>query len=110
VTSSVKSARRVLGVLELLGSNPEPMALHEIASALELPRSSAHGLIGTLLDTGYVIQHRDKRYGLSMKWLALMSSTLASAVRINATNLREMASPVILRLATRSTTRSRTWV
>jgi DNA-binding IclR family transcriptional regulator len=88
----------VLGVLELLGSNPEPMALHEIASALELPRSSAHGLIGTLLDTGYVIQHRDKRYALSMKWLALMSSTLASAVRINATNLKEMASPVILRL------------
>jgi DNA-binding IclR family transcriptional regulator len=52
VTSSVKSARRVLGVLELLGSNPEPMALHEIASALELPRSSARSLMGTLLDSG----------------------------------------------------------
>jgi IclR family acetate operon transcriptional repressor len=98
--SGVKSARRVLGVLEFLSSNVEPMALHEIAGALELPRSSAHGLMGTLLDTGFVVQHRDKRYGLSMKWLALMSSTLASAVRINTTNLKEMASPVMVRLAT----------
>lgn len=97
--SGVKSARRVLGVLEFLSSNPEPKALHEIAGALEIPRSSAHGLMGTLLDTGFVSQHRDKRYGLSMKWLALMSSTLASAGRLHSTNLKEMASPVMLRLS-----------
>jgi IclR family acetate operon transcriptional repressor len=97
--SGVKSARRVLGVLELLSSRSEPMALHEIAGALQLPRSSAHGLMGTLVDTGFVSQHRDKRYGLSMKWLSLMSRTLASAERLNSTNLKEMASPVMLRLS-----------
>jgi DNA-binding IclR family transcriptional regulator len=95
----VKSAKRVLDVLELLASKPRSMALHEIAAAVGMPQSSAHRLMSTLLDAGFVHQ-KDKRYELSTKWFGLMSATLASAGSLGSGNLRQVAYPVMLELAT----------
>ena len=94
----VKSAKRVLDVLELLASEPRAMALHEISAAVGMPPSSAHRLMSTLVDAGFVDQN-DKRYELSMKWFALMSATLASAGTSGSSNLRQVAYPVMLELA-----------
>ena len=45
---SVKSAARVLDILELLFRCEEPMALKDLVSILALPKSSAHALLRTL--------------------------------------------------------------
>src|SRR5689334_10833283 len=94
----VKSARRVLDVLEPLASEPRPMALHEISAVVAMPASSAHRIMSTLVDAGFVDQN-DKRYTLSMKWFALMSAALASVGSWGSGNLRQVAYPVMLQLA-----------
>jgi IclR family transcriptional regulator, KDG regulon repressor len=47
-SSSVKSARRVLDILELLGANVEGLKFPQIAELLGLPKSSLHALLATL--------------------------------------------------------------
>nr|WP_325252554.1 IclR family transcriptional regulator [Amylibacter sp.] len=60
----VKSAARVLDVLELLSSRTEPMRLNEIVSIMGIPKSSAYGLITTLVVRGYVSKDSADRYTL----------------------------------------------
>jgi DNA-binding IclR family transcriptional regulator len=43
-------------VLRLLGSTDRPLGLGEIAAALGLPRPTAHGIVRTLRETGFVGQ------------------------------------------------------
>src|SRR5262245_15788978 len=50
----VKSASRVLDLFELLLEEPGGLTLSEISHRLDVPRSSAHGLIQTLLARGYL--------------------------------------------------------
>lgn len=52
--SSVKSARRVLGILELLGSSPDGLRFPEIADLLGLPKSSLHALLTTMHRMGWI--------------------------------------------------------
>lgn len=54
MNSTVKSAARVLDVLELLSLAPEPMGVSELARCLGIPKSSASGLLDTLRQRGYV--------------------------------------------------------
>lgn len=63
--ASVKSAERVLDLLELLSMHCDPMRLNEIAQTLGYPKSSAHALLGTLLNRGYVERDSSERYQLS---------------------------------------------
>jgi DNA-binding IclR family transcriptional regulator len=53
-TVSVKSAARILDVLELLSSLKEGIGLNELARRLDIPKSSASALIATLEGRGYV--------------------------------------------------------
>ncbi len=46
--ASVKSARRVLEILELLGANTDGLKFPQIADMLSLPKSSLHALLATL--------------------------------------------------------------
>src|SRR5262249_51680507 len=57
--NSVKSAARVLDILELLFRSEEPMALKDIVAILALPKSSAHALMKTLQSRGYVERDAD---------------------------------------------------
>ncbi len=50
----VKSAARILDLLELLSVMPEPMRLTDIARQMDMPKSSASGLLNTLAGRGYV--------------------------------------------------------
>lgn len=53
---SIQSIERAAAVLRLLGSTDRPLGLNELAAALDLPRPTAHGIVRTLRDVGFVDQ------------------------------------------------------
>ena len=68
----MKSADRSLALLEYLAVRPDGATFAEIAAALALPRSSAHGLLQTLIGRGYLEATapdavRDRRYQLGLR-------------------------------------------
>jgi DNA-binding IclR family transcriptional regulator len=71
----VKSADRVLDILELLAAEPQGLTLSEISRRLAIARSSAHGLVHTLLQRGYLQQEsagsRNFRLGVRLIQLGL---------------------------------------
>jgi DNA-binding IclR family transcriptional regulator len=56
VPGSIQSIERAVAVLRLLGSTDRPLGLVEIAAALDLPRPTAHGIVRTLREVGFVEQ------------------------------------------------------
>ena len=63
MNASVKSAVRVLDLLELFAVAPEPLGVSEVAKRLELPKSSAQALLLTLAGRGY-LNRGDAGYAL----------------------------------------------
>ena len=53
---SIQSIERAAAVLRLLGSTDRPLGLNELAAALDLPRPTAHGIVRTLREVGFVDQ------------------------------------------------------
>jgi DNA-binding IclR family transcriptional regulator len=53
-TQEVKSAGRILDVLELLAGTPEGVRVNQLARTLAIPKSSASALLGTLALRGYI--------------------------------------------------------
>ncbi|TCR86021.1 IclR family transcriptional regulator [Rhizobium sp. BK376] len=64
MNSEVKSAGRILDLLEYLSALREAVSLSQIVQHLKLPKSSAHGLIQTLAARGHVVQDSTGRYML----------------------------------------------
>jgi DNA-binding IclR family transcriptional regulator len=65
VPGSIQSIERAAAMLRLLGGTARPLALAELAAALGLPRPTAHGIVRTLRDVGFVEQDPDSgRYRL----------------------------------------------
>ncbi len=54
MSESVKSAERVVQLLELLASRPQGSGFGQICTTLSLPKSSAHALLATLLKTDFL--------------------------------------------------------
>ena len=55
-------------MLRLLGGAGRPLALAEVAAPLDLPRPTAHGILRTLREVGFVDQDRDTgRYTLGRR-------------------------------------------
>jgi len=54
----VKSAYRVLSVIKLLTTESSGATFSEICLALTLPKSSAHALLGTMVDQGFLFLDR----------------------------------------------------
>jgi len=70
-----KSVIKALEILDYLGETKEPAHLKEIALALDLPESTVHRLLVSLLSKGYVRQFGfDSRYNLGWKFLTLTNS------------------------------------
>ena len=63
MNASVKSAIRVLDLLELFAVTSEPLGVSEIAKRLDLPKSSAQALLLTLAGRGY-LSRSDAGYAL----------------------------------------------
>lgn len=51
---AVKSAQRALQILELLTQREGPMSFTDVRDALDLPRSSLHGLLTTMSESGWL--------------------------------------------------------
>jgi IclR family pca regulon transcriptional regulator len=64
MNSEVKSAGRVLDILEYMAGRREAVALSQIIRDLTLPKSSAHGLLQTLAARGHLVQDSTGRYML----------------------------------------------
>ncbi len=66
-TLEVKSAARILDLLEMLSVVPGPMRLTDIARQMEMPKSSTVALLGTLSGRGYV-QQRGEGYVIAERY------------------------------------------
>ncbi|MEQ6249431.1 IclR family transcriptional regulator [Sulfitobacter sp. HNIBRBA3233] len=64
MNNQVKSAARVLELLEWLSGQTTPVKLNQVTGSLDLPKSSAFGLLSTLVSRGYVVKTADDRYEL----------------------------------------------
>nr|WP_242010566.1 IclR family transcriptional regulator [Acetobacter musti] len=62
--TSVKSAGRILDILDLLALRTEPVSLAEVRNVLALPKSSALLLLRTLVSRGYAMKNAEGRYYL----------------------------------------------
>jgi DNA-binding IclR family transcriptional regulator len=94
--AQTRSLKRGLAALEYVALAGET-GVSELASALQLPRASAHILLATLADSGYVRQTRRRgRYRLDLQVLALANTVLRQMP------VRERAAPLLHQLASRT--------
>lgn len=70
---------RAAAVLRVLATHNEPMALTQVATALDLAKGTAHGIIRTLVEVGFVDQDRETSlYDVGRGLLTLGSARLDS--------------------------------
>lgn len=93
--SAVKSATRVLDVLEVLAVAAEPVGASELARRLGIPKSSTHMLLSTLEGRGYVVGDDTRRFRLN-PMLASARRSWAGGARAA---LRHLAREPMQRLA-----------
>ncbi|MGH2533137.1 MAG: IclR family transcriptional regulator [Thermomicrobiales bacterium] len=66
--AQVKSAGRVLDIIEALAAAPDGLGFGELARAHRFPKSSLHGLLNVLTTRGYVTLDPDRRtYSLGIR-------------------------------------------
>lgn len=65
MNANVKSADRVLDILELFASIDRPLALRDVTRILGLPKSSGFMLLATLTARGYLVRDDDDLYRLA---------------------------------------------
>lgn len=90
VAVAVKSAKRSIGILELMISRASGLTFRQIGEALDLPRSSLHGLLGTLVEAGWL------RYDTSARTYWLGTRTLeAGNAYLRALDIPNRAYPLM---------------
>ena len=74
---SIQSIERAAAILRLLAAGPGRVRLAEISAALQLPRGTAHGILRTLCEVGFVAQDgASGKYQLGTALLQLGSAHL----------------------------------
>ncbi|MEW8958638.1 HTH-type transcriptional regulator XynR [Moorella humiferrea] len=93
VTTRIRSVAKALTILDLLAAHQGDMSLGEIARALDLPKSTLHGLLATLRDFGYLEQSPfDGRYRLGVRLFEIGN------IVANNWDVRKVAAPHIQKL------------
>ena len=69
-----RAAKRALEVIENVAASPRPVSLSEIAREVGLPKSSAHALIRTLDNEGYLQRDDRGEYSLGPRLLRLLGT------------------------------------
>lgn len=91
--TTVKSALRVLLLIELLTENPRGLTFPEIREQLDLPKSSLHGLLKVATDRGHLsFDESNRTYRLGVRQLEAGQAFFAGS------DLREQALPVMERV------------
>lgn len=94
--ASVKSAERVLEILELLTAADRPMSFNEIGRVLGYPRSSLHGLLHTMSERHWLeVAGPSRSYGLGIR------AWEAGCTYLRAISLAERSLPFMERLRDR---------
>ncbi len=70
----VQSVHRALDLLEVVAAGGGILTIGEIATAASIPLPTAHRLLRTLVDRGYMRQTPDRRYALGLRVLPLSAS------------------------------------
>ena len=70
---------RALDLLDAVGGRSQPMALAEIADLAGLPLPTAHRLVATLVERGYLRRQSDRRYTLGFRLVPLGAAAGALA-------------------------------
>lgn len=92
-TEAVKSAQRVLRILDLLAEREAPLSFTEIADTLGYPRSSVHNLLRTMVQSGWAELDADsRRYTLGIR------AWQAGNTYLRAVNLADRARPHMERI------------
>ncbi|WP_298835589.1 IclR family transcriptional regulator [uncultured Piscinibacter sp.] len=73
----VPAVSRALALLDRLAQRREPMSLARLASELELPKSSVHGLCSTLLRFGYLQRQDDGAFRIGPGVMPLAEAFVA---------------------------------
>lgn len=94
MNNEVKSAGRVLELIELLARCPAPIALKDVVATLGIPKSSAHGLLQTLIQRGYAERDTTDRYSLcdaprQAKWVGGTEAQLLAVAQPIMDQLRD---------------------
>lgn len=77
MSGSVQSVERALAILELLGNADVHLGISEIAQASQLPPSTIHRLLATLMELGYVEQNPEtNKYTLGVRILQLRGAVI----------------------------------
>jgi len=93
----VKSARRVLELLEYLAESPAGATFPQLADGLGLPKSSLHALLATLIEQGWIYLHeptRKYRIGLRLWQVAQSFSQLDSLAHLAVKHLEAVRDEV----------------
>ncbi|WP_078316115.1 IclR family transcriptional regulator [Mycobacterium sp. D16Q16] len=84
---SVQAVERAAAILRVLADSPEPLGVGQVARALGLPKPTAHGLIRTLYEVGFVGQDPGtSRYFQSGVIAAPLVEHSASVIRAQSLN------------------------
>jgi len=89
----MRSVERILAVFESFTPDKTALTLQEIADSIELAKSTAFRIVGSLEEAGYLVRLEDQRYCLSFRL-----TRLAGLVR-NTLDIRAIARPAMLALA-----------
>lgn len=89
----INSVLKALDILALFSYNEPRLSLAEISRRLDLPKSTAHGLLTTLVSRGLVERVDNEEYSLGVQLIVL-----AQAARVNV-ELRDRAAPLLRELA-----------
>src|SRR6266542_4918574 len=81
---AMSSTLRCLRVLELIGREPFEWSLSEIAGALGVSKGTAHRLIATLREGGYIGQTENRRYFIEGKTFAIGTAFLRHSLAYRA--------------------------
>jgi IclR family acetate operon transcriptional repressor len=76
--ANARSASRALSIFEVFGAEGRPLLLTELAPLIDVPLSSCHGLIKTLLDRGYLYALSRRRGFYPTRKLFTLAQTIAT--------------------------------
>lgn len=80
-----RTTKRTIEILELIASSSEDLTLNEIATKLEMPKTSAFDILETLvaLNMLYIKEHRLKTYAIGVKAYAIGNNYSKTSLLLN---------------------------
>lgn len=89
----INSVHKAIRILRLFSASEPRLTLAQVSTRLEIPKSTAHNLLTTLIAEGFVEKVRHDQYALGTGMLPL-----SQAIRVNV-EVRDPAAPMLRQLA-----------